>query len=164
MKEKTFTRIAGTDVSRAALERAADRLKLDRLSEIQKKRISLFQSSVTYRDKRFAGYDAAAALELVEHLDENRLGAFAASIFGEARPATIVLSTPNFEYNANYANLAPGGLRHTDHRFEWTREQFRAWADKTAEAYGYQVRYAEIGDPDEKRGAPTQMGVFTLCG
>jgi 3' terminal RNA ribose 2'-O-methyltransferase Hen1 len=163
LKEKTFAQIAGVDVSPAALERAGQRLKVERLSEHQRNRLNIFQSSVLYRDKRFAGYDAAAAVELVEHLDPNRLGAFAAVIFGEAHPATLVLTTPNLEYNKNYANLTGNGLRHRDHRFEWTREQFRAWANAAAERYGYRVRYEDIGDRDEEKGAPTQMGIFTRC-
>jgi 3' terminal RNA ribose 2'-O-methyltransferase Hen1 len=160
VKEKTFTRIAGTDVSPAALRYAAERLNLERLGG---DRISLFQSSLTYRDKRFSGYDAAAVVEVMEHLDESRLVAFAAVLFGEARPATIVLTTPNREYNANYPNLSANGLRHSDHRFEWTRGRFRAWAGQTAQSYGYTVRYEDIGEKDAERGGPTQMGVFTRC-
>ncbi|GHU78357.1 3' terminal RNA ribose 2'-O-methyltransferase Hen1 [Spirochaetia bacterium] len=163
LKEKSFLKIAGTDVSASMLERAAEKLKIDRLSETQKSRLTLFQSSVTYRDKRFAGYDAAAAVEVIEHLDENRLGAFAAVIFGEAAPRTIVITTVNREYNQNYPGLVNGRFRHGDHRFEWTRAEFRAWAEKTAARYGYDLRLEEIGDRDEQFGAPTQMGVFIKC-
>jgi 3' terminal RNA ribose 2'-O-methyltransferase Hen1 len=163
LKEKSFLRIAGTDVSASVLERAAEKLKLDRMSDSQKSRLTIFQSSVTYRDKRFAGYDAAAAVEVIEHLDENRLGAFAAVIFGEAAPRTIVITTVNREYNQNYPGLANGHFRHGDHRFEWTREEFRAWAEKIATRYGYDLRLDEIGDRDEQFGAPTQMGIFTKC-
>jgi 3' terminal RNA ribose 2'-O-methyltransferase Hen1 len=163
IKEKGFTKIVGTDVSPLALERAGQRLNMERLSENPQNRLSLFQSSVVYRDKRFAGYDAAAVVELVEHLDRNRLGAFAAVIFGEARPATLVLTTPNAAYNKNYAHLTAEGLRHKDHRFEWTREQFRVWAAGTAERYGYAVRYEDIGDRDGEGAAPTQMGIFSRC-
>jgi 3' terminal RNA ribose 2'-O-methyltransferase Hen1 len=163
IREKSFTRIAGTDVSLSALERAEKRLKPDRLSETQKQRLSLFQSSVTYQDKRFRGYAAAAAVEVMEHLDENRLGAFAAILLGDARPKTLVITTPNIEYNENYVTLKEGRFRHEDHRFEWTREQFHAWADAAAGRYGYSARFEEIGDRDEERGTPTQMGVFTLC-
>ncbi|GHV64509.1 3' terminal RNA ribose 2'-O-methyltransferase Hen1 [Spirochaetia bacterium] len=163
LKEKSFLKIAGTDVSASVLERTTEKLKIDRLSETQKSRLTLFQSSITYRDKRFAGYDAAAAVEVIEHLDENRLGAFAAVIFGEAAPRTIVITTVNREYNQNYPGLVNGRFRHGDHRFEWTREEFRAWAEKTAARYGYDLRLEEIGDRDEQFGAPTQMGVFIKC-
>jgi 3' terminal RNA ribose 2'-O-methyltransferase Hen1 len=157
MKERSFTRVAGVDVSRIALERVRDKLKLDRLPEAQQKRLALFQSSVTYRDKRFRGYDAAALVEVMEHLDENRLDTLAAVVFGDARPGTVVISTPNSEYNELYGIAY---FRHGDHRFEWTRTQFQSWAQETAEHYGYSVSFEDIGEADEKMGAPTQMGVF----
>jgi 3' terminal RNA ribose 2'-O-methyltransferase Hen1 len=161
VKEKQFTRIAGVDVSPSVLARAGERLKADTLGE----RLRLFQGSLTYRDARLRGYDAAAVVEVMEHLEENRLDAFAAVLFGDAAPRTIILTTPNSEYNENYAALTGGrGLRHGDHRFEWTRERLRAWAEAAAAEYGYRVRYEDIGDRDEARGAPTQMGVFTKCG
>jgi 3' terminal RNA ribose 2'-O-methyltransferase Hen1 len=159
LKEKDITRIAGVDVSRAALEQARNNLKMDRLPETQQKRLSLFQGSVTYRDKRFRGYDAAALVEVLEHLDENRLDALAAVVFGDARPGTVVISTPNIEYNRLYGIPR---FRHGDHRFEWNRDQFRDWAQKVSGLYGYGVSFADIGEADEQLGGPTQMGVFVL--
>jgi 2-polyprenyl-3-methyl-5-hydroxy-6-metoxy-1,4-benzoquinol methylase len=157
MKEKTFTRVAGVDVSRLALEHARDTLRIDQLPESQQKRISLFQSSVTYRDKRFMGYDAAALVEVVEHLDENRLDALAAVVCGGARPGIVVVSTPNVEYNEMYGI---SHFRHVDHRFEWSRARFQSWAGEIARRYGYEVSFEDIGEADESLGAPTQMGVF----
>ncbi|MDR3123546.1 MAG: 3' terminal RNA ribose 2'-O-methyltransferase Hen1 [Treponema sp.] len=157
MKEKSFARVAGVDVSRTALEHAREKLKADRLPEAQQKRLSLFQSSITYRDKRFRGYDAAALVEVIEHLDEHRLDALAALIFGDARPGILAITTPNFEYNERYGI---SHFRHGDHRFEWNRTQFQSWAKETAGRYGYRVSFEDIGETDEERGAPTQMGVF----
>ncbi|MDR1576383.1 MAG: 3' terminal RNA ribose 2'-O-methyltransferase Hen1, partial [Treponema sp.] len=157
MKDKTFTRVTGVDVSRTALEHARDKLKIDRLPEPQQKRIFLFQGSLTYRDKRFRGYDAAALVEVIEHMDENRLDALAAIVFGDACPGTVVISTPNAEYNEMYGLSR---FRHGDHRFEWTRVQFQTWARKIAGRYGYKVSFEDIGEADETLGAPTQMGVF----
>ncbi|AEF82150.1 3' terminal RNA ribose 2'-O-methyltransferase Hen1 [Leadbettera azotonutricia] len=171
LKEKCFERIAGADVSGSALERAGERLNQavspdsglpTALPEGQKKRLSLFQSSVTYRDRRFEGYDALALVEVMEHLDENRLDACASVIFSCAAPETVVITTPNREYNKNYPVLGER-LRHSDHRFEWNRAQFRTWAEKIAARYGYLFRIEEIGETDEEAGAPTQMGVFTKC-
>ncbi|GHV79744.1 hypothetical protein AGMMS49944_15350 [Spirochaetia bacterium] len=159
MKEKTVTAIAGTDVSLSALERAAEKLKLDRLGE--EKKPTLFQSSLCYRDKRFKGYDAAAIVEVIEHLDEGRLPALAQVVFGGAAPRMVIVTTPNAEYNANYPGMEAGRFRHADHRFEWNRAQFRAWADAVAARYGYTVRYEDVGAWDEEKGSPTQMGVFT---
>jgi 3' terminal RNA ribose 2'-O-methyltransferase Hen1 len=163
IKETSITKIAGTDVSVSALERAKEKLNWEKLPAAAKERLSLFQSSLSYRDKRFAGYDAAVVVEVIEHLDENRLDAFGASIFGTAQPKTVILTTPNREYNKNYPGLAAGRFRHGDHRFEWTRVEFKSWAERTAAQYGYLFRIEEIGDRDEEAGAPTQMGVFTKC-
>jgi 3' terminal RNA ribose 2'-O-methyltransferase Hen1 len=161
MKDKTFTRVTGVDVSRTALEHARDKLKMDRLQprlpEARQERLSLFQGSVTYRDKRFRGYDAAALVEVIEHLDENRLDTLGAVIFGDARPGIVVISTPNIEYNERYG---VSRFRHGDHRFEWTRVQFQTWAREIAGRYGYKVSFEDIGEVDETLGAPTQMGVF----
>jgi len=163
MKEKSFVRVTGMDVSFSTLERAHQRLKIDRMPELQKNRINLFQSSLTYKDDRYAGYDAAAVVEVIEHLDQNRLTAFEQVLFGATKPPVVVLTTPNIGYNENYESLTEGSLRHGDHRFEWTRAEFQQWGSEVADKYGYTVKYSDIGDEDETRGTPTQMGVFTLC-
>lgn len=162
IKDRSFERLTGVDVSYIALERAMDKLKLDRMPDNSKNRIGLFQGSVTYRDKRFSGYDAVAAVEVMEHLDLCRLCAFEKVLFKFARPKTVIVSTPNMEYNKRYANLPEGNMRHRDHRFEWTRDEFCNWAQKAANDYGYSVVFTGIGDEDEEFGCPTQMGVFTL--
>jgi 3' terminal RNA ribose 2'-O-methyltransferase Hen1 len=163
LQDTRFTRIAGSDVSCSTLERARRRLRLDDLPDRLKDRVTLFQSSLTYVDERFAGYDAAVVMEVVEHLDPNRLETFKQVLFGEARPTLVVLTTPNMEFNENYRGIEGGALRHSDHRFEFTREAFQSWADSTARQYGYTVEYKAVGDIDGTHGAPTQMGVFTRC-
>ena len=163
VKEQQFTNITGVDVSHLALKRANDKLKLDRAGDFMRERIQLFQGSLTYKDSRFSGYDAACVVEVIEHLDMSRLAAFERVLFEFAKPPVVVLTTPNKEYNANYGFLYEDDLRHGDHRFEWTRAEFREWANKTAEKFGYTVQFSEIGDADETHGAPTQMGVFALC-
>jgi len=160
IKEKDFTALAGTDVSAVVLSRAAENLKLDRIPQDGKKRVTLFQSSLCYRDKRFKNYDAVSIVEVIEHLDENRLPAFESVIFADAAPATVIVTTPNFDYNVNYAGLSADQFRHGDHRFEWNRSQFRAWADSAAARNDYSVRYEDIGEKDENQNAPTQMAVF----
>ncbi|MHB0936336.1 MAG: 3' terminal RNA ribose 2'-O-methyltransferase Hen1 [Armatimonadota bacterium] len=162
LAEKSFTEILGMDVSCRALERAADRLRLDRLPPKQKERIQLIQGSLTYRDKRLAGYDAAAVMEVIEHLDPPRLAAFERALFEFARPAAVALTTPNREYNVKWETLPAGRLRHRDHRFEWTRAEFQAWASGVAERFGYAVTFQPIGEEDPEVGAATQMGVFSL--
>jgi len=163
VRERQFEKIAGTDVSVLALERAVKKLKLDEAGDSMKNRITLFQSSLTYKDTRFSGFDAACVIEVIEHLDISRLASFERVLFEYAKPRFVVLTTPNREYNVKYENVGEDGLRHGDHRFEWNREEFHNWAARVAEKFGYTVRFSEIGEADETLGAATQMGVFTLC-
>lgn len=160
-KEPAFIEIVGVDVSHRALERAARRLHLDDLSERRRERITLVHSGLTYRDRRLEGFDAATLVEVVEHLDAPRLHAFEQTVFAHARPSTVVVTTPNREYNVRFESLPAGELRHRDHRFEWTRPEFRAWSTGVAERHGYEVRFLPIGDEDPDLGAPTQMAVFS---
>jgi 3' terminal RNA ribose 2'-O-methyltransferase Hen1 len=160
LKDKQFDEIVGMDVSIRSLETARDRLRLDRLSERQAARIKLIHGSLTYRDKRLEGFDAAALVEVIEHLDPPRLAAFERAIFEFARPGTVVLTTPNREYNVTWENVGAERFRHPDHRFEWTRKEFESWAQTVAVRNGYSVRFLPVGPVDEGRGSPTQMGVF----
>lgn len=159
--ERRFTEVVGTDVSSQALTVAARRLRLDRLPERQRDRIRLWQSALTYRDDRLRGYDAAVLMEVIEHLDPPRLPALEDAVFGHARPATVVVTTPNVEYNVRYEGLGEGRLRHADHRFEWSRAEFAAWVARVAAAHGYTATVGGIGDEDPELGAPTQLAVLT---
>ncbi|WP_299538528.1 3' terminal RNA ribose 2'-O-methyltransferase Hen1 [uncultured Streptomyces sp.] len=161
MKDVRFTAITGVDVSMRALTLAARRLKLDRLGERQAARVTLRQGSLTYTDKGLRGYDAAVLSEVIEHLDLPRLPALEYAVFGSARPRTVLVTTPNVEYNVRWETLPAGHVRHGDHRFEWTREEFRTWADEVAGRYGYTVTLTPVGPEDPEVGPPTQMAVFT---
>lgn len=161
LKERQFVELVGVDVSHRALEIAARRLRLDQFSDRERERIKLLHGSLTYRDRRLDGYDAAALVEVVEHLDPYRLEAFARAVFGAMRPNTIVLTTPNAEFNVTWPNLAAGRFRHRDHRFEWTRAEFKSWAEAIATRFSYAVRFDAIGPQEPSVGAPTQMAVFT---
>jgi 3' terminal RNA ribose 2'-O-methyltransferase Hen1 len=161
LDERQFTRVVGMDVSHRALEIAADRLKLDHMPPKQRERISLLHGSLVYRDARLAGFDAAAVVEVIEHLDPPRLAAFERVAFEFARPRLVVLTTPNAEYNVTWASLPAGQFRHRDHRFEWTRVEFEGWANRVATRFGYAVRFAPVGPTHPDLGAPTQMAVFT---
>ncbi|MGI4742391.1 MAG: 3' terminal RNA ribose 2'-O-methyltransferase Hen1 [Janthinobacterium lividum] len=154
--------IRGMDVSHQALSRAASRLHLDELSPRQRARIELIQGSLLYRDERLAGFDAAALVEVIEHLDENRLAALEAVVFAQARPAHVFVTTPNADYNQLFEKLNAGDFRHDDHRFEWSRAEFATWATGVAERHGYQVRVVPMGDEVKGVGAPSQMAVFKL--
>ncbi|HZF92314.1 3' terminal RNA ribose 2'-O-methyltransferase Hen1 [Streptomyces sp.] len=164
LKDPRFTEIVGVDVSMRALTIASRRLKLDRMGERQAARVKLFQGSLAYTDSRLKGYDAAVLSEVVEHLDLPRLPALEYAVFGAARPRTVLVTTPNVEYNVRWESLPAGHVRHRDHRFEWTREEFRAWAGAVAGRHGYGVEFVPVGPDDPEVGPPTQMAVFTVNG
>ncbi|MFE9449707.1 3' terminal RNA ribose 2'-O-methyltransferase Hen1 [Streptomyces sp. NPDC006739] len=162
LKDPAFTEIVGVDVSMRALTIASRRLKLDRMGERQASRVKLFQGSLAYTDNRLKGYDAAVLSEVIEHLDLPRLPALEYAVFGAARPRTVLVTTPNVEYNVRWESLPAGHVRHGDHRFEWTREEFRAWAAGVAERHGYTVGFVAVGPDDPEVGPPTQMAVFDI--
>jgi 3' terminal RNA ribose 2'-O-methyltransferase Hen1 len=161
LREPSVRRVLGVDVSHRALDRTAQRLHLDTMPDRQRDRVSLLQSSLTYADDRLTGLDAAVLMEVIEHIDPSRLAAAEQTVFGYARPGTVVVTTPNAEHNVRFRGLAPGALRHPDHRFEWTRPQFRDWAAGVADRRGYQVSYRPVGANDPEVGPPTQLAVFT---
>lgn len=163
LKDTRFSDIVGVDVSVRALAVAARRLRLERMGERQSGRVTLLQGSLTYTDKRLKGYDAAVLSEVIEHLDLPRLPALEYAVFGSARPHTVVVTTPNVEYNVRWETLPAGHVRHSDHRFEWDRREFRDWAARVAERHGYGVVHVPVGDDDPEVGPPTQMAVFTLA-
>ena len=157
--EEPGIKITGVDVSPWTLAKAKRRLKMSKVSEDIKARMELIQGSLVYRDDRFKGYDAACLVEVIEHIDLARLPQLERVVFQYARPKTVVVTTPNVEYNVHYEEME--GLRHRDHRFEWTREEFKAWADKVAAEFSYNVSFKEVGEIHEETGAPSQMAVFT---
>lgn len=160
LKEKQFNNITGMDVSYQELMKCKDRLHWDEMAPRQKERINLFQGALTYKDKRLEGFDAAAIVEVIEHLDENRLKSFERVVFECAKPKTVILTTPNGEYNVLFENMEADTMRHTDHRFEWTRSEFEFWSKRVAEKNNYRVQFFPIGEEDEKVGAPSQMAIF----
>ncbi len=160
VKDKSFKKIVGMDISVRSLEIASERLRFDRLAPMQKERIKLIHGSLMYRDKRFGGFDAATLIEVIEHLDPPRLKAFERVVFEFAVPGLVVITTPNAEYNVMWKNLPEGKFRHSDHRFEWTRKEFQNWAQSITDRFKYEVRYLPIGPEDKKVGSPTQMAVF----
>src|SRR5204862_2986284 len=163
LADRQFEEIVGMDVSWRALEIATERLKLDRLAPAQRERVRLIHGSLMYRDTRLAGYDAAAVVEVIEHLDPPRLAAFERVVFEFARPGTVVVTTPNAEYNVKWETLPAGKFRHRDHRFEWTRAQFQAWAKGVGERFGYSPEFLPVGPVDQEVGSQTQMAVFQIA-
>src|SRR5712691_278152 len=160
LADHQFADIVGIDVAGRVLDLAESRLKLDRVAPKQRERIRLVHGSIMYRDSRLQGFDAAAVMEVIEHLDAPRLRAFERVVFESARSGTVAVTTPNAEYNVKWPSLPAGQFRHQDHRFEWNRNEFRAWATNVASRFGYTVEFFPIGDEDDRVGPPTQMAVF----
>ncbi len=161
LREQKFTRVAGMDVSTRALEIAKDKLRVDSLPPRVAEKLQLFQGSLLYRDKRLREFEAATAVEVIEHLDPPRLAAFERVVLGDAKPRVLIVTTPNVEFNVKFETLAKGTLRHRDHRFEWTRAEFIAWCERVASEYGYSFEWMPIGEVDEVVGPPTQMAVLS---
>jgi 3' terminal RNA ribose 2'-O-methyltransferase Hen1 len=160
LHERWVERVVGVDVSWRSLEIAARRLGLDEMPPRQRARVDLWQGALTYRDRRLSAFDAVAVVEVIEHIDPGRLGAFEDAVFGAAHPAVVLVTTPNVEYNEVFEGLPAGHLRHGDHRFEWTRDEFATWSTGVAGRHGYEVTISGIGPSDERLGSPTQMAVF----
>ena len=162
LKNKALDRVVGLDVSIRALEYASQRLHLDRMPPRQRARIELLHGSLMYRDDRLKEFEAATVIEVIEHLDPSRLAAFERVLFEAARPTFVVVTTPNSEYNVKFASLPAGQFRHADHRFEWTREEFHAWAARQCSRFGYSVEYLPVGEEDPLLGPPTQLALFSI--
>ena len=160
LADQHLEKIVAVDVSVRALQLAARDLNLDRMPPGPRERLNIFQTALTYRDDRLAGLDAAVLMEVIEHVDPERLPALERAVFGFAAPATVIVTTPNVEYNPHFATLPEGAKRHPDHRFEWTRAQFRDWAGQTAATHGYQVSFRPVGPEHPDAGPPTQLAVF----
>lgn len=161
LEDRSIERILGMDVSWKSLETAAERLHLDHMAPVLRARIELIQGSLLYRDDRLRGFDAATLTEVIEHLDPARLAAMERVVFEQAQPKTVIVTTPNAEYNVRFPSLPAGVFRHKDHRFEWTRSEFSKWADSLCDRFGYRTRFVSVGPEDSEVGSPTQMGVFT---
>ena len=161
-RDGRFERILGVDVSATSLEWAEARVDRLNLTEAKRQRVALGLGSVVYRDDRFRGFDAATLVEVIEHVDPSRLTSLEAAVFGHARPARVIVTTPNADYNPTWPSLPAGRFRHRDHRFEWTRAEFLAWSERVALAFGYLVQIETIGPVDPDLGSPTQMALFDL--
>ena len=106
LNEQQIRKITACDVSTAVLEKAAQRLHIDRMPSARRDKLTLMQASLTYRDKRFEGFDCACVIEVIEHIEPMRIPSFERAVFEFAAPKTVILTTPNSEYNVNYEALA----------------------------------------------------------
>ena len=162
VRDPQFTEIAGIDPSLRSIQKARDLLFLENAGEAKNDRIELKLGSLTYADRRLRGFDAATLVEVIEHVDSDRLASLERSLFGDARPAVIIITTPNADYNKLFPSLTAGEYRHSDHRFEWTREQFGNWCTATATEFGYRVTTEALGPEDDTHGGPSQLATFVI--
>ncbi|XP_044055465.1 small RNA 2'-O-methyltransferase isoform X2 [Siniperca chuatsi] len=129
-------------------------------------RIELYQGSVTQKDVRLRGFDLVTSIELIEHLTLADVDRFSEVVFGYMTPVAVIVSTPNSEFNPLFPGLS--GFRHSDHKFEWTRAEFKSWALKVCLEYGYEVEFTGVGQAppgqQERVGFCSQIGVFHRLG
>ncbi|NGX15363.1 methyltransferase [Wenzhouxiangella sp. XN24] len=153
-----FERLVGIDIDDRALEAARRALGLARVP-LQDDRTQVRRGSFESGDRDLCGFDAGVLLEVIEHVDPRRLACVERAVFATMRPNTVLVTTPNQEYNILH-DLGPGEFRHPGHRFEWPRAKFRQWAGGVAARNGYRVCFFDIGPADPARGSTTQMARF----
>lgn len=89
--------------------------------------------------------------EVIEHVHEYRLPRVMDTLLGGYQPQVLIITTPNVEYNEVY-EMESEQVRHQDHRFEWTREEFTKWCNTWASEYSYRVQVDGIGQEVEGYG------------
>jgi len=159
-REPQFRRVVGIDIDEQVLEQA--RLALGCGFADREGRVQVRYGSFEEANRELAGFDAATLVETIEHIDPRRLSRVELAVFGRMRPRTVLVTTPNQEYNILHG-MAPGALRHPGHRFEWNRSRFRHWAQGVAARNGYEVSFIDIGPADALYGSSTQMACFALA-
>ncbi|MEX0975890.1 MAG: methyltransferase domain-containing protein [Woeseia sp.] len=157
--EPQIEKIIGIDPSLEAL--LSLRIRLDTLSGRALAEVDLLHASMTEAGDRLRGYDCAVLLETIEHTEPGRLSILERSVFGTMRPTTVIVTTPNADYNA-LLGMPPGSFRHPDHRFEWGRPKFRRWAQGVATRNAYRVAFSDIAGQHPIHGGASQMSIFTL--
>lgn len=62
------------------------------------------------------------------------------------RPRLVIVTTPNADFNVLFPSMIAGTFRHADHKFEFTRQEFKTWAQNVAHRYGYLVEFNGVGE------------------
>ncbi|KAI9637196.1 uncharacterized protein MKK02DRAFT_23746 [Dioszegia hungarica] len=126
----------------------------------------LWLGGIESYNQHLEGYEAMVALEVIEHLDPLVLSRFGVVCLGTYRPRLLLISTPNFDFNAKFPrhddhgdgenNFARKGFidptgrtervfRHSDHKLEMTSAEFASWANSAAQDWGYEVELSGVG-------------------
>ncbi|MFO7812730.1 MAG: methyltransferase domain-containing protein [Pelovirga sp.] len=154
-----FRRIVGIDTSQDVLQEARHQLT-DHQHPPDGRRMRLYQASFTDCIEDLKGFDAVTLIETIEHIAPGRLSLVERAVFSGYVPKTVIITTPNSEYNPLHG-MTPGRFRHPDHQFEWGRQKFRHWAQGVAGRAGYQVNFSDLGEIDMQLGGSSQMAVFS---
>lgn len=118
----------------------------------------LLWGSLFYYDERLKDKDVIILCEVIEHIDESRLPKAMDTLLHDYQPGALIITTPNRDYNELYD--MEEHLRHNDHRFEWTRAEFRQWCTERNHGNDYELLFDGIGEEHASQGFPTQMCVF----
>ncbi|EDW90837.2 small RNA 2'-O-methyltransferase [Drosophila yakuba] len=129
--------------------------------------VQILHGSVADSSEELRDTDAVVALELIEHVYDDVLAKIPVNIFGFMQPKLVVFSTPNSDFNVIFTRfnpLLPNGFRHEDHKFEWTREEFKNWCLGIVEKYpNYMFSLTGVGNPPkeyESVGHVSQIAIF----
>ncbi|WP_310831561.1 3' terminal RNA ribose 2'-O-methyltransferase Hen1 [Paenibacillus pedocola] len=157
--------VPGVREIKAVEPSAASQLRaMDRFAKLADKPGIIVPDPVTgslfYFDESLRGKDVMILCEVIEHIDEYRLARVMENIFAEYAPKTLIVTTPNKDYNAVY-EMEQEELRHGDHRFEWGRKAFSVWCARWTETFDYTAELTGIGEGSVEFGYPTQMAIFT---
>ncbi|XP_076258447.1 hen1 methyltransferase isoform X2 [Rhynchophorus ferrugineus] len=124
--------------------------------------VTVFKGSVSDPDYRLHKTDVVTAIELIEHLYPDTLDAFCYNIFSYIQAKLIIITTPNADFNVVFKKV--NMFRHPDHKFEWTRNQFKDWCQNITERFqDYRVEINGIGEYFEETkmfGCCSQMALF----
>lgn len=159
LAEPQFEQVVGVEQSGLSLAECR-RMLAPHLSG-ERPRLTLINASYADKNRALIGFEAAAMVETIEHVYPRDLSKVELAVFGQYRPAQLLMTTPNYEYNPLF-DLAPGEFREEDHKFEWTRAKFQQWARGVAKRNDYRVRFGGIGDMHPDFGQPTQTALFSL--
>lgn len=158
--DSRFEALVGVDLCTTSLDRLRHRLAA---VQVRADRVALHRASMTEPTPEMSGFDCAILIETIEHLDPGHLSQLERSLFMSLRPRSIVITTPNAEFNG-LLGVPLHRFRHPDHRFEWGRARFRKWARRAADEARYEVEFNDIGGCHPDLGGASQMAVFRRIG
>ncbi|MBI1264263.1 MAG: methyltransferase [Alphaproteobacteria bacterium] len=149
--------ITGVEISRARLDALAARLAEG--GPQAQARVTLRHDSLIEAGRWIGEADCVVMVEVIEHLSPAELVRLERRILHEARPPALILTTPNAEYNGRLG-VPAHRFRHPEHRFEWTRSEFRGWARRVAGRAGYGAGFQDMGGVDPEIGGASQMAIL----